>query len=134
MINRDLSARRFFIRSKTEPQEYWYCRPEQDRRIWTSRIHRTLFRISVVNETADNTGLIMIGSDNIVIALTSGTTTLFVNVNNSKILEVTEQPLASIKFADLKDGFLAQPYSGNMHTATLRVVIQMTPGEKWELV
>ncbi|KAF7974415.1 hypothetical protein HWV62_12274 [Athelia sp. TMB] len=63
----DVAWKRFFIRSKIEPHEYWYCpNTPVGSQIYTSREERTPFRVRIVDGRMKD-GTIMIGTDPIVI-------------------------------------------------------------------
>ena len=63
----NVARKRFFIRSKIEPYEYWYCpNTPVGSQIYTSRDERTPFRVRIVDGRMKD-GTIMIGTDPIVI-------------------------------------------------------------------
>ncbi|KZP08886.1 hypothetical protein FIBSPDRAFT_874141 [Athelia psychrophila] len=61
------SGNSFFIRSKVEPYDYWYCHSMQaGQTVYTSREERTPFVVSLAN-TRVAQGTIMIGTDEVII-------------------------------------------------------------------
>ncbi|KZP28008.1 hypothetical protein FIBSPDRAFT_927947 [Athelia psychrophila] len=71
-ITNQTSGNSFFIRSKVEPYEYWYCPTTtgsitESTKIYTSREERTRFRVHIADEQMVP-GTIMIGTDEIIVS------------------------------------------------------------------
>lgn len=134
-----VSGKSFFIRSKVSPNEYWYCPGSStgnvtpNSKVYVSRTERTRFRVRLFSERKDTTGTIMIGSDEIVITLTS--TNLSIRVSRSGHLIVSKNPELGLKFNDLASGFgVVTPLLDNEgHCENIKELFKMDDGEEWEL-
>ncbi|KAG1773857.1 hypothetical protein EDD22DRAFT_3860 [Suillus occidentalis] len=134
-----VSGKSFFIRSRVSPNEYWYCPGSStgnvtpNSKVYVSRTERTRFRVRLFSERKDTTGTIMIGSDEIVITLTS--TNLSIRVSRSGHLIVSKNPELGLKFSDLASGFgVVTPLLDNEgHCENIKELFKKDDGEEWEL-
>lgn len=134
-----VSGNSFFIRSRVSPNEYWYCPGSStgnvtpNSKVYVSRTERTRFRVRLFSEREDTTGTIMIGSDEIVITLTS--TNLSIRVSRSGHLIVSKNPELGLKFSDLVNGFgVVTPLLDNeRHGEHVKELFKMNDGEEWQL-
>ncbi|CCM01723.1 uncharacterized protein FIBRA_03788 [Fibroporia radiculosa] len=108
----------FFIRSKADPTQFWYCPPsksglvEQGTLVSASRRYRTRFRVRITRTgTTDHRGAIMIGSDDIDIMTPSD-----LSVTVSQCYLGSQLVIASsgnrFKFADFSNGSFSVVYNG----------------------
>ena len=124
---------RYFIRSKVEPREYWYCPSSSGNivagtDIRVSPIDRTQFRVHITNKPGDDKS-IMIGSDDISITLPQ--TNLVVGVNEFGSLIVGHNPLSDLKFSSFSKKFIAGASGSG---GDVKALFQTEDGEEWELV
>ncbi|KAG1790391.1 uncharacterized protein HD556DRAFT_1528969 [Suillus plorans] len=126
-----ISGNSFFIRSKVSPYEYWYHPPSSNatNAVYVSRTERSRFTVS---RTASGTaGTVIIGSDNVVITLT--TVDLSVNVNGTTgqvILSLA--PMSGLTFSTLLTNFTVGP-SLSVDGDTVKKLLYTEHGEQWEL-
>jgi hypothetical protein len=98
-----------------------------------SRTERTRFRVRLFSERKETTGTIMIGSDEIVITLTS--TNLSIRVSRSGHVIVSKNPELGLKFSDIANGFgVVTPLLDNEgHCENIKELFKTDDGEEWEL-
>ncbi|KAG1857052.1 hypothetical protein F4604DRAFT_1906487 [Suillus subluteus] len=130
-----ISGNSFFIRSKVSPNEYWYY-PKSDNAthaVYVSRTKRTRFRVSLSNR--GTAGTVMIGSDKIVITLTTANLSINVDAASSQAI-VSSAPKSGLKFSDLLSKFSVGPtstfYKDNQNL-DMEELIYTDDGEEWEL-
>lgn len=134
-----VSGNSFFIRSRVSLNEYWYCPGSStgnvtpNSKVYVSRTERSRFRVRLFSEREDTTGTIMIGSDEIVITLTS--TNLSIRVSRSGHLIVSKNPELGLKFSDLVNGFgvVTPLLDSERHGESVKELFKMDDGEEWEL-
>jgi len=145
-IKDSISGNFFFIRSKSDPSEYWYCPPSSsgnvtpNTSVYVSRTERTRFRVRLASEGTNYKGTIMIGSDEICITLTSANLSINVSSNGDSLI-VANSPVPGLKFSDLNNGFKAggtiarrQEYlAGQYRDELVKELIKSVDGEEWEL-
>ncbi|KZP08894.1 hypothetical protein FIBSPDRAFT_1052148 [Athelia psychrophila] len=143
------SGHSFFIRSKVEPYEYWYCPPTagsitEDTHIYTSREERTRFCVRIADEKMQP-GTIMIGTDKIIIS-PAFAPTLRVSAENgvarlgpTAASSESEQP--KLKLSDVRTGFTSGARRRVMDEENDLVIVARElvealdgNGEGWELV
>ncbi|KAG1895825.1 uncharacterized protein F5891DRAFT_650036 [Suillus fuscotomentosus] len=127
-----ISGNSFFIRSKVAPYDYWYCPPSSNatNAVYVSRTERTRFTIS---RTGSGTaGTVMIGSDNIVITLTTVDLSVNVNVTTGQVI-LSLAPLTGLTFSTLLTNFTVGP-SLSVDGDTVKELLYTEKGEQWELV
>ena len=120
----------YFIRSKAEPSEYWYCPNSYDNAdIFVSRTHRTQFCVRISHEPT-NTKTIMIGSDEITITRSGANLSVGVRENGLGSLIVGHNPLSGLKFSSFENKFMAVSYG----LSDMKTLIHTEDGEEWELI
>ncbi|KAH7923167.1 hypothetical protein BV22DRAFT_1036625, partial [Leucogyrophana mollusca] len=112
-ITDHVSGNSFLIRSKANPSEYWYCpttTPPSDTWLYVSREARTRFCVCVLGPTSDRCGTIMIGSDKILITVSSDnrTVTTFTAYDQKLVARIGSADHA-FKFENFENGFRAGP-------------------------
>jgi len=136
----NVSGNSFFIRSKVSPEEYWYCpasssgKVESGAGVYASRTERTRFFVTLYNEQKD--GIVMIGSDDIAITLTSSR--LYVKSDDTSGKLFVSAARESMKFSDLLDSFNAGPTfrlknGQNEHVDEVKQLFMTGDGGEWEL-
>lgn len=139
---------RFFIRSKVEPYEYWYCPTtagsiKEGTKVYTSREERTRFRVRIADEQM-LLGTVMIGTDDIAIN-PAFAPTLQVGIENGVVrvgataIGDSEEP--KLKLSDVRTGFTSGARrrvmdDENDFDIVVRELIEALDGngESWELV
>jgi len=126
-----ISGNSFFIRSKVAPYDYWYYPQSSNatKAVYVSRTERTRFTVSrTANDTA---GTVMIGSDKIIIKLT--TTDLSVNVNATTAQVILSlAPLSELTFSTLLTNFTVGS-SLSVSGENVNELLYTEHGEQWEL-
>ncbi|KAG2128761.1 uncharacterized protein EDB93DRAFT_1108903 [Suillus bovinus] len=130
----NISGKSFFIRSKASPYEYWYCPLSSNgntpNSVYVSRTERTRFRVSISDK--DSAGMVMIGSDDIVITLT--TVDLSVHVTDNSQVMLSNAPRLGLKFSDLLNKFAVGPtLCMDNQSSDMRQLFYADDGEEWEL-
>ncbi|KAG2338794.1 hypothetical protein BDR05DRAFT_951615 [Suillus weaverae] len=124
-----LSGNSFYIRSKASPYQYWYYPPPANNptnAVYVSSTQRTRFH---VRRTGSGThGTVMIGSDGIVITLTTANLSVNVNDSTGQVI-VSPAPKSGLKFSD----FLSQFAVGSTFNQGLKELLYTEDGEEWEL-
>jgi len=120
-ITDHISGNLFYIRSKSDPREFWYSPPDDDR-VYVSRKERTQFRIRLRKEGSTD-GIVMIGSDQIYVSRPEDNDYISIGMGGCLI---TAQKLDVFQFGDLEDGFRCKRAS--------KVIVKTKDGEGWELV
>ncbi|KDQ09333.1 hypothetical protein BOTBODRAFT_117246 [Botryobasidium botryosum FD-172 SS1] len=120
-ITDHISGNLFHIRSKSDPREFWYCPPDDDR-VYASRKERTQFRIRLRREGSTD-GTVMIGSDEICLSKPEGGNYICMGTDGCL---VAAQRLDTFKFGDLEGGFECKRAS--------KTIVKTNVGERWELV
>jgi hypothetical protein len=124
---------RFYIRSKSKPEVYWYVTAENQGRIYASSLGRTRFRVRIDGEK-DGAGTIMIGSDKILITKASDPK-LAVGLNSGELY--LSEHTNYFAYSDLKNKFLAQGETqpgGEVRNTAIVKAFDVGLGEEWELV
>ncbi|KAG1775121.1 hypothetical protein EV702DRAFT_1120613, partial [Suillus placidus] len=127
-----ISGNSFYIRSKVSPYEYWYYSSSPNnptKAVYASSTQRTRFHVSRTG-SGTTCGTVMIGSDEIVITLT--TVNLSINVNDSTgQVIVSPAPESGLKFSDLLNRFTVGPPL--VENSNMKELLYTQDGEKWEL-
>ncbi|KZP08892.1 hypothetical protein FIBSPDRAFT_1052147 [Athelia psychrophila] len=141
------SGNSFFIRSKVEPYEYWYCPTTagsitEGAKIYTTREERTRFRVRI-NDGKMQPGTIMIGTDEIFVSPVFAPT-LYVDVANgvARMMSVNcegEREHKTFKLSDVRTGFISGARvmdDENDFDIVVRELVEALDGdgEGWELV
>ncbi|KZP18134.1 hypothetical protein FIBSPDRAFT_933599 [Athelia psychrophila] len=141
------SGNSFFIRSKVEPYDYWYCpttagRIAEGTKIYTSREERTRFRVRIADEQMQP-GTIMIGADEITIS-PAFAPALRVSVENGvarvgPAAASSEPEHPKLKLSDVRTGFTSGARvmdDENDFDIVVRELVEALDGdgEGWELV
>ncbi|KZP18133.1 hypothetical protein FIBSPDRAFT_600798 [Athelia psychrophila] len=141
------SGNSFFIRSKVEPHDYWYCpttagRIAEGTKVYTSREERTRFRVRIADEQMQP-GTIMIGADEIVIS-PAFAPALQVSVENGvaragPAAASSESDHPKLKLSDVRTGFTSGARvmdDENDFDIVVRELVEALDGdgEGWELV
>ncbi|KAG1818137.1 uncharacterized protein BJ212DRAFT_1479963 [Suillus subaureus] len=128
-----ISGNSFFIHSKVSPHEYWYYPKLSNvaHAVYVSHTKCTRFCVSLSN--GGTAGTIMIGSDKIIIMLT--TINLSINVfTTSGQAIVSSAPKLGLKFSDLLSKFSVGPtLCKDNQGLDMEELIYMDDGEEWEL-
>ncbi|KAH7906056.1 hypothetical protein BJ138DRAFT_1117915 [Hygrophoropsis aurantiaca] len=149
-----VSGNIFFIRSKANPEEFWYCPPGQSglvaggTPVYSSTGNRTRFRIARISDSGSTpANSIMIGSDKISIELAaSADLSVTTQQTAAGVSQVIVGTAGTMYFGDLKTSFRAGTGvasacycnsgegsctcgSGNI----VRDLIRTNDGEEWEL-
>jgi len=132
-VTSNINGNTYFIRSKVEPKEYWYCPGSSGNivpgtGIRVSPTDRTRFRIHITNKPSDDKS-IMIGSDDISITLPQ--TNLVIGVNELGSLIVGNNPLPDLKFSSFGKKFIAGASGAG---GDVKALFETEDGEEWELV
>ncbi|KAG2094846.1 uncharacterized protein F5147DRAFT_778875 [Suillus discolor] len=125
-----ISGNSFFIRSKVAPYDYWYYPQSSNatKAVYVSRTERTRFTVS---RTANGTaGTVMIGSDEIVIKLT--TADLSVNVNATTAQVILSLAPSELTFSTLLTNFTVGS-SLSVSGENVKKLLYTENGEEWEL-
>ncbi|KZP28009.1 hypothetical protein FIBSPDRAFT_927948 [Athelia psychrophila] len=134
----------FFIRSKVEPYEYWYCPTTagsitEGANIYTTREERTRFRVRIANREMQP-GTIMIGTDEIIVS-PAFAPTLHVDVENgvARLMgAVSELPVEhqTLKLSDVRTSFTSGARVVDENDIVVRELIEALDGdgEGWELI
>ncbi|KZT23890.1 hypothetical protein NEOLEDRAFT_1068570 [Neolentinus lepideus HHB14362 ss-1] len=129
-----VSGNVFFIRSKADPTQFWYCPNTSDGKVHLSRTDRTLFRIDIANGQAnEGKGTILIGTDNINIISVSTGKDMPVSVGDGGYV-IAGSKLERFKFGDLKGGFKVSTEWDAVAEENAQVLVRTEVGENWELV
>ncbi|KAG2047816.1 hypothetical protein BDR06DRAFT_999980 [Suillus hirtellus] len=126
-----ISGNSFFIRSKVAPYEYWYHPPSSNatNTVYVSRTERSRFTVS---RTASGTaGTVIIGSDNVVITLTTVDLSVNVNATTGRVI-LSLAPLSGLTFSTLLANFTVGP-SLSVDGETAKELLYTENGEEWEL-
>ncbi|KZP08893.1 hypothetical protein FIBSPDRAFT_964429 [Athelia psychrophila] len=129
------SGNSFFIRSKVEPYEYWYC-PTTEANHWvsTSREERTQFIVSLADKSMSQ-GTIIIGTDEVVICLAVAPNLLLdCTVGGMRLAD--KGAGKSVKLSDVRTKYI-NGQSSEWGKITLRSLVLAVGGGKygnWELV
>ncbi|KAF7974406.1 hypothetical protein HWV62_12256 [Athelia sp. TMB] len=139
------SGNSFFIRSKAEPYDYWFCPTTSGRitagtKIYTSREERTRFRVRIADAQMAP-GTIMIGTDEIVVSLAFAPD-LEVNVRDGVVVaESGGASAGKLKLSDVRAGFASGGRrrvvdDQNDSDIVVKELIEAKDGsgEGWELV
>ncbi|KAF7980435.1 hypothetical protein HWV62_38276 [Athelia sp. TMB] len=141
------SGNSFFIRSKAEPYDYWFCPTSfgsitAGTKIYTSREERTRFRVRIADAQMAP-GTIMIGSDEIVVSLAFAPD-LQVSVENGVVVAESAgagADAAKLKLSDVRAGFASGGRrrvvdDQNDSDIVVKELIEAKDGsgEGWELV
>ncbi|KZP18132.1 hypothetical protein FIBSPDRAFT_1046363 [Athelia psychrophila] len=141
------SGNSFFIRSKVEPYDYWYCpttagRITEGTKVYTSREERTRFRVRIADEKMQP-GAIMIGADEITIS-PAFAPALRVSVENGVAraglaAAGSESEHPKLKLSDVRTGFTSGGRvtdDENDFDIVVRELVEALDGdgEGWELV
>ncbi|KZT23887.1 hypothetical protein NEOLEDRAFT_1068464 [Neolentinus lepideus HHB14362 ss-1] len=129
-----VSGNVFFIRSKADPTQFWYCPNASETNICLSREDRTLFRIDIANgQPNEGSGTIMIATDNITITAVSTNKDLPVSVGDGGYV-IAGSKLERFKFGDLRGGFRVAHAWDTTDKKDVRALVRSDQGESWELV
>ncbi|KAG1788945.1 uncharacterized protein HD556DRAFT_835462 [Suillus plorans] len=125
-----ISGNSFFIRSKVAPYDYWYYPTSSNttNAVYVSRTERTRFTVSLTSGTA---GTVIIGSDNIVITLTTVDLSVNVNATSGQVI-LSLAPLTGLTFSTLLTNFTVGP-SLSVNNETVKELLYTVNGEEWEL-
>ncbi|KZP08889.1 hypothetical protein FIBSPDRAFT_1052145 [Athelia psychrophila] len=129
------SGNSFFIRSKVEPHEYWYC-PTTEANHWVSTAHekRTQFIVSLADKQMSQ-GTIMIGTDDVFICLAVAPNLLLdCTVGGIRLAE--KGAGKSVKLSDVRTKYI-NGESSEWGKITLSSLVVAAGGGKygnWELV
>ncbi|KAF7980433.1 hypothetical protein HWV62_38272 [Athelia sp. TMB] len=130
-----VSGSSFFIRSKVEPHEYWYCpRTPVGSQIYTSRKERTPFRVRIVDGRMKD-GTIMIGTDPIVItSVDAPNRPVGIKERWLKLTAAGEQ--TAMKLSDLRNRFGSSDRTSieGKNVAGKPLFERHGNGQYWELV
>ncbi|EPQ57583.1 hypothetical protein GLOTRDRAFT_110634 [Gloeophyllum trabeum ATCC 11539] len=133
-ITDHVSGNLFFIRSKADPTQFWYCPNSSETPLCLSRTDRTLFRIDIANAAAgEGRGTVMISTDDITITAVSSGKDLPVSVGDSGVV-IAGDKLERFKFGDFKGGFRVGKAYDLTDKKEVRALIRTEEGENWELV
>ncbi|KAG2139854.1 uncharacterized protein EDB93DRAFT_1090063 [Suillus bovinus] len=126
----NISGNSFFIRSKVAPYDYWYY-PSSNatNTVYVSRTERTRFTVSRTN--TGTSGTVMIGSDNIAIALTTVNLSVNVNTVTGQVI-LSPAPLSGLTFSALLSNFMVGP-SLVENGENVKELLYTENGEQWEL-
>ncbi|KAG2036187.1 hypothetical protein BDR03DRAFT_960415 [Suillus americanus] len=132
-----ISGNSFFIRSKVSPYDYWHCplssNSNASNAVYVSRTERTRFRISLSDR--GTAGTVMIGSDEIVITLTTVNLSMSVIANSGQAIVSSAPTKSRFKFSDLLSRFTVGPtlYKDDQ-SLDMKELIYTDDGEvEWEL-
>lgn len=145
-----ITHQRFFIRSKVEPHEYWYCNTpngeiEPGNQVYTSRMERTAFCVNIANEQMPQ-GAVMISTDEIIISPMIAPELQLEIKEKLMILTVkgAGNESRSLKLTDVRDKFISGPqamvynYLGDSHNPVLvNSLVEVAGAGKygnWELI
>ncbi|KAG2356053.1 hypothetical protein BDR07DRAFT_477839 [Suillus spraguei] len=123
-----ISGNSFFIRSKVSPHEYWYC-AQGNNSVYLSLTERT--RFFVARDSQGTAGTVIIGSDDIIITLTTSNLSINVVTASGQVI-VSPDPKSGLKFSDLLNKFTAGPLLNQSGDKT-RKLFFTDHGEEWEL-
>ncbi|KAG2365231.1 hypothetical protein BDR07DRAFT_1481610 [Suillus spraguei] len=123
-----ISGNSFFIRSKVSPHEYWYC-AQGDNSVYLSLTERT--RFFVTRDSQGTAGSVIIGSDDIIITLTTSNLSINVVTASGQVI-VSPDSKSGLKFSDLLNKFTARPLLNQLGDKT-RKLFFTDNGEEWEL-
>ncbi|KAG2099300.1 uncharacterized protein F5147DRAFT_712640 [Suillus discolor] len=126
-----ISGNSFFIRSKVAPYDYWYYPPSSNatNAVYVSRTERSRFTVSRTASGA--AGTVMIGSDNIVITLTTVDLSVNVNATTGRVI-LSLAPLTGLTLSTLLTNFTVGP-SLSVDGDTVKELLYTENGEQWEL-
>ncbi|KZP08887.1 hypothetical protein FIBSPDRAFT_938765 [Athelia psychrophila] len=129
------SGNSFFIRSKVEPHDYWYC-PTTEANHWvsTSREERTQFVISLADKSLSQ-GTIMIGTDEVILSLAVAPN-LLLDCTVGGVRLADKGAGKGVKLSDVRAKYI-NGQSSEWGKITLRSLVVAVGGGKygnWELV
>ncbi|KAG2094869.1 uncharacterized protein F5147DRAFT_719443 [Suillus discolor] len=126
-----ISRNSFFIRSKVAPYDYWYYPPSSNatNAVYVSRTEHTRFTVS--RTASGSAGTVIIGSDNIVITLTTVDLSVNVNATTDQVF-LSLAPLSGLTLSTLFTNFTVGP-SLSVDGETMKELLYTEKGEQWEL-
>lgn len=127
---------RFYIRSKSNPNLYWYCPTlAADGPVEASTIGRTRFRIQLVHGDKHSSDEVMVGTDNVYISTGTGDDVFY--LKTTKLGLTLSDDEAQHPFSDFRKRFVAAGEAGLGAAEKKKAVVKVVPenqGEVWELV
>ncbi|RGP57644.1 hypothetical protein FSPOR_11962 [Fusarium sporotrichioides] len=124
-----LSGGSYYIRSKSNPQYYWFAKSGL---IHATKQGRTRFIIKISGEgKSDSKGTVLIGSDSVSITAVGGKTEQYIGTNDADKVTLSDYSY-HLNYSDLKNNFLAQGETGD--TDSIQITKSDGYGEEWELV